>query len=226
MRWFTEQTIGDYSFAFALAMVLGMVVGLGVRSLVTREVSNDPSLGAAYPLNLLVLHGTLSLFVFAGLFAWAQIAGFSASPTLLCLLAFGSVGLTTAGYGAVAVVDASGQVHRGAQAEFTGKMCTFALGFTALLAGLEIVFIMAAQVAGALCYFGLALRWAGQGRHMGHWPGEWIWRSFCGPPDPPCRLPLRRSSTLSMLCASRYHRAAPDGRCGGGRLLRRCLPKR
>lgn len=162
VRRFTEQTIGDYSFAFALAMVLGMVVGLGVRSLVTREVSNDPSLGAAYPLNLLVLHGTLSLFVIAGLVAWAKIAAMPVDLLILCLLAFGAIGLTTVGYGAIAVIDASGRVHRGAQAEITGKICTVILGFMALLAGMDIIIIMAAQVVGAACYLGLAMRWASQ----------------------------------------------------------------
>jgi O-antigen/teichoic acid export membrane protein len=193
VRRFTEQTIGDYSFAFALAMVLGMIVGLGVRSLVTREVSNDPSLGAAYPLNLLVLHGALSLFVIAGLVAWATIAAVPVELLILCLLAFGAIGLTTVGYGAVAVVDASGRVHRGAQAEVTGKVCTVILGFMALLAGLDIVFIMAAQMAGAAVYLGLALRWASQAY------GPLAWRI-----DVPLILRTARSSLPFALAAILY----------------------
>lgn len=173
VRHFTEQDVGDYSFAFAISMVLGMAVGLGARSLITREVANAPELAAVFPVNLLVLHGGLSLLVGAGLAFWAQLADFSTSLTAMCLLAFGAAGLTTVGYGTVAVVDASGRVERGARAELLGKACTVLLGFTLLLAGFELVFVMAAQVAGALCYMTLAMRSAARTYGALAWNVDW-----------------------------------------------------
>jgi O-antigen/teichoic acid export membrane protein len=173
VRRFSETEIGDYSFAFALAMVLGLVVGLGARSLVTREVSNAPELGPVFPINLLVLHGALSLVAAMGLLAWANYAGLSGFLTALCLLALVSAGLATMGYGAIAVVDASGRVERGAQAEIIGKASTVLLGFGALLAGFDLVIIMVAQVVGSIVYLLLAMHWAAQAYGPLAWRIDW-----------------------------------------------------
>ena len=162
VRRFSDSEIGDYAFAFALALVLGSVVGLGARSLITREVANRPALGAAYPLNLAVMHGALTIMIGLGLLAYATLADFSPFLTMLCLLAFLAAGLNTIGFSAIAVVDAAGRVERGAQAEVIGKLAIFVLGFGALLAGLSLPFIMGAQVIGALCYLGFAVHLASQ----------------------------------------------------------------
>ena len=169
VRRFSAQEIGDYSFAFAIAMLLGSIVGMGARSLITREVANTPALGAAYPLNMAALHGVLSLIAGSGLVFWAQLAGFSGTLTALCLLAFIAAGLNAIAYSAVAVIDAVGHVERGAQAEVMGRGCGVALGFAALLAGFSLPVIMGAQVAGALCYLGLAIYWA----YKAHGPLAW-----------------------------------------------------
>ena len=169
VRRFSEQEIGDYSFAFATAMLLGSIVAMGARSLITREVANTPMLGAAYPLNMAALHCALSFIAGGGLVFWAHLAGFSGTLTALCLLAFAAAGTNSIAYSAVAVVDAAGQVERGAQSEVLGRGFGVMLGFAALLAGLSLPVILGAQVAGALCYLGLAMYWA----HKTHGPLAW-----------------------------------------------------
>lgn len=102
-RYLGPDRQGELSLAVSIVTVLGLVVNLGMETLITRTVARTPERGAAIASTAIVVRGILALPVFVALYIYAQIAGLNLETRQaayfvafgMILTAFGGVMLAT-----------------------------------------------------------------------------------------------------------------------------------
>jgi O-antigen/teichoic acid export membrane protein len=85
-RAFGADIVGTYAFAMSLGGLLSILVGLGLNTLMVREVSRDKRQNAKYVGGLLVVQSVMALAVWLLIWMVAWAAGFDANTKVIVLL--------------------------------------------------------------------------------------------------------------------------------------------
>jgi len=158
-RTFGESGMGDYSFAFSVAALVGLGVEFGFRPLVTRNISRKHEMAVDYFGNLIVLQTMLSLLLGLVLYLTIRKLSYSGELRILCILAFIAASLRAMGFSFVAFLEAKEAMGKSAILEVISRLIIVVIGFAMILAGARLQTILFAYISGSFVFALIALYW-------------------------------------------------------------------
>jgi O-antigen/teichoic acid export membrane protein len=161
-RTFGDSGIGDYSFAFSLAMLFGIGIQFGLRPLITRNIARDPTLVDQYCGAFLAVQVALIIVLGAALHILYLVQGYSSQMYFLLLFAFMSIALKAVGLSFTAFLEAMEAMKKSAMLEVLARITIVLVGFALIFAGAELQTIMIAHVIGGAVYLSMAVHWMRQ----------------------------------------------------------------
>lgn len=156
-RVFGEKGLGNYSFAFATAALLGIGVEFGLRTLVTRDVAkNSPDI-PKYRSNLLLFQ--LALFLFFGTILYLVTLIFNYSSHINILLLFAFLGISFRGFGMsfVAFLEAADEMSKSSLLDVISKFVIVFLGSILIFLGYNLEIVMFAHVLSGFVFLSFSI---------------------------------------------------------------------
>jgi O-antigen/teichoic acid export membrane protein len=158
-RTFGESGMGNYSFAFSVAALVGLGIEFGLRPLVTRNISRKSEMAVDYFGNLIVFQATLSLLLGLILYLIIRKLSYSDELLILIILAFIAAALRAMGLTFVAFLEAKEAMGKSAILEVISRLVITVLGFAMILVGVKLQTILIAHIAGSFVFACIALYW-------------------------------------------------------------------
>jgi O-antigen/teichoic acid export membrane protein len=156
-RVFGEKGLGNYSFAFATAALLGIGVEFGLRTLVTRDVAKNLPEIPKYRSNLLLFQ--LALFLFFGAILYIITLIFDYSVYINTLLAFAFLGISLRGFGMsfLAFLEAADEMGKSSLVEVVSKVVIVVFGSILMYLGYSLEFVMFVHVISGFIFLFLSI---------------------------------------------------------------------
>lgn len=151
-RAYGVEGIGAYAFAFAVAVLAGLVVGLGLRNLLTRDAAREPELVGPGAVSVAAIQAGLAIVLGAAIWIGASVLDMREGTRLLVVLAFASIALQQIAGSFLAYVEGAEAMETSATLEVLARAVQFVLGVGLILAGASLAAVVSAHVVAGLAH--------------------------------------------------------------------------
>lgn len=157
---FQAAGVGNYSFAFAIAAFVVLLVEFGLRDLLVRRIARDPDEASEIAASVIITQAVLSVLLLGLLILGARLLGYSTTLIGYMALAFGALALYVTGTTFTAFLEAVGAMHLSALADLIRKGVIVLVGSALILSGASLTAVIGSHVMAGAAYLVVGWHWA------------------------------------------------------------------